>query len=437
MAAGGKPAKSVGVFCKPKDIKTGNNLIICLVCRVKMVENYPVVELFLRPRLVIMNNLFVNVIATTPMTGTFSKEYNDDTEKGTTLHLLHLFQTIEIYHRGSSVAFAFKCADNIVGGNRTGWNKLGWIVIPIKLNSRLKAPIRCQFPFLNAVGEESKFAGGAEFFLSEKNGAQKEEMLVIRDCRIISITSSNFGVGHTGDILFESCDMSEQFAASNVSERRELQHFTFSSFSSTLHKRRIRLLPKSDSLLRLIYLSMDEGVDFKRSQPFCIDGIAFCEGGVESTPICLEDSSESGYYAYRKLSSLNQSEVHIIPEFVLFKGGEHGNVFDEGRGTSLIHRDFLHYRIQWSRLEVTFVDTSKCDGNAHEDSTEGPNFVPDSNDSYRRVAYFILDRFTLDYQKLYKTDAKVDPTRSQCSAILNHVEVIDCTGSTERLCISS
>jgi hypothetical protein len=76
-------------------------------------------------------------------------------------------------------------------------------------------------------------------------------MLVIGDCRTISIATSNLGVDNTGDILFESFDMSEQFVASNVSERRELKKFTFSSFSSALHKRRITLLLKSGSLLRL------------------------------------------------------------------------------------------------------------------------------------------------------------------------------------------
>ena len=63
--------------------------------------------------------------------------------------------------------------------------------------------------------------------------------------------------------------------------------------------------------------------------------------------------------------------------------------------------------------------------------------VPRSNDSYRRVAHFILDRFTLGYQKLCNTDAKVDPTRSQFSSIINHVQVIDCSGSTEKVYISS
>jgi hypothetical protein len=97
-----------------------------------------------------MSNLFVNVIATTTMIWTFSKEYNEDTEKG-----LDPFQTIEIcYHGGSSVEFALKCADNIVGGNRTGWNKSGWIDIPIKLNSRLKAPMMPIF-FLERSGVKS------------------------------------------------------------------------------------------------------------------------------------------------------------------------------------------------------------------------------------------------------------------------------------------
>ncbi len=44
------------------------------------------------------------------MTETFSKEYNEDMEKG-----LDPFQMIEIcYHGGSSVEFALKCADNLL-----------------------------------------------------------------------------------------------------------------------------------------------------------------------------------------------------------------------------------------------------------------------------------------------------------------------------------
>ena len=44
MAGGRKPAKTVEVFCKPKDGKTGDNLVICLVCKVTLVDNHPLVE---------------------------------------------------------------------------------------------------------------------------------------------------------------------------------------------------------------------------------------------------------------------------------------------------------------------------------------------------------------------------------------------------------
>ncbi len=530
LARGKTTAKTVEVLCTPKDGKAGNNLVVTLVCQVTLVDNYPLVQLFLRPRLVLRNNLFVSIIATTPMSGTYSANFQPNKEQGTIIHHLSPFDAIEIFHGGSSVAFAFKCAENPIGGNKTGWNKLGWIDIPIKLNSRLKGPIKSLFPFLNALGKESKFAGGVEFFLAEENDlSQENESSSVSKGRTLSIATSNLGVDHTGDILFESWDMNEQFASSNISERRELQNFTFSSFSSALHKRRITLLPQSDSQLRIIHISIDKDDSFQRSEPFCIDDVPFCEGGVESTALYWDNSRESGYYAYRKLSSLNQSELHIIPEFVVFNGGtsnvrvtvqrlsdvligegkmaivkrpreksalvisvtydgkncasspiqvdeiglkvvmvrscssgspvgslaiqtvlgakdsrfviklgdlKHGNIIDGDKRKSLIDRDFLHYRIRWSRLEVTFLDTSARNLD-ESNSLSAESLIPDSADSYRKVAHFVLDRFTLDYQKLFKIDAKVDATRSQFSAIIHNIYVADCTSSPEKPFISS
>ena len=535
MASGKKPAKTIEVFCKPDGGKTGENLVISLVCKVTLVGNHPYVDLYLRPRLVIKNNLFVRAIATTPMSGTFSKSCRRNKEKGTDTHTLSPFDVIEIFHGGPSVAFAYKCADNPIGGNRTGWNKLGWIDIPIKLGSRLEGPIHSTFPFLNTLGKVSKYAGGLGFFLQEEEedmdgtNTLKIEDVRVRPARTISISIRNLGVDHTGDILFESWDMNQQFAAGNVSERRELQNFTFSAFSSSLHKRRITILPKEDSLLRIMHLSMESADQFQRSEPFCVDDIAFCDGGIESTPIYWEDAGQSGYYVYRKLSSYNQSEVHVIPEFVLYNGGnsqvrvtvqrlsdilvdegkmavvkrpgennplllsvmfddhncasapiqvdeiglkvvlirscksgspvgslpiqtvlgskdsrfviklgclKHGNIFEDSKGRSLIHKDYLHYRIRWSQLEVTFLDTSKKNDAPIKESNS-KSLVPQSSDSYRRVAHFVLDRFTLDYQKMFKVDAKADATRSQFSAIIHNIYVADCTVSPEKAFIAS
>jgi hypothetical protein len=55
-------------------------------------------------------------------------------------------------------------------------------------------------------------------------------------------------------------------------------------------------------------------------QPFRIDDVAIGEGGVDSTPIIWENKEPSGYFAYRKLVNEHQSEVHFVPEFIIFNG---------------------------------------------------------------------------------------------------------------------
>jgi vacuolar protein sorting-associated protein 13A/C len=64
----------------------------------------------------------------------------------------------------------------------------------------------------------------------------------------------------------------------------------------------------------------DEGL--KRSQPFRVDDVSICDGGVESTSLLWEDGAASGFYAYRNLVSSYQSEVHVIPEYVIFNGSK-------------------------------------------------------------------------------------------------------------------
>ena len=542
MASGAKPVKTVEVVCSPKDNEDGDNLTICLVFKVTLVDDYPLVEIFLRPRLVVRNNLFVNILASTPMSRTFSKECSSNKEQGTDTHALSPFDTIEVFHAGSSVAFAYKCGDNPIGGNRTGWNKFGWIDMPLTLKSRLQENIRSSFPFLTSAGEESKFAGGCDFFLTEEgyiaedkskptdggtvDNTSRAASLSVDNARTISLSVDNLGVDHTGDILFESWDMNQQFAArGSISEQTGRQNFTFSSFASSFHKRRITILPKAENFLRIIHLSMD-GVDgFRRSKPFRIADVAFCEGGVESSPIYWEDSKESGYYAYRKISSCNQSELHIIPEFVIFNGGsskvrvtvqrcsdividagkmaiakrpskdgglvisvmfdghkcastpvqvdqiglkvvmvrsfqsgspvgslaiqtvlgakdsrlviklgdlKHGNIIEDNTETSLFHRDYLHCRIRWSQLEATLLDTS-----TKNDYPENTGSTLQTDASYRKVARFVLHRFTLDYQKLFKDDARVDAARTQFSAIIHNINVADCTTVPETSFLAS
>jgi len=50
------------------------------------------------------------------------------------------------------------------------------------------------------------------------------------------------------------------------------------------------------------------------------DQLAFGEGGADTTSILWEDRRPSGYYAYRTIINEHQSEIHVVPEFIVFNG---------------------------------------------------------------------------------------------------------------------
>ncbi len=332
MALGSKPIKTVDIVCR-SDNDISDAVTLSLSCRVMIVDGHPLVEMFLRPRLILTNNTFVSMKAKTPMNNTYSKdcEIGDD---NTFTHSLGLFDTVECYHAGESVAFSFKCADNPIGGNKTGWNKHGWIDIPLGPKTRLSETIRSSFPFSKTSGVDPRLVGGCDFMLHEEerstsvNGPSSDDdsvpenlMQEIPSARTIVLAVDNIGVDHTGDVLFESWNTAQNLAIGDFSKKVG-DDFVFSSFSSAHHKRRVSLLPRSENYVRLLHLSMDGVEGVRRTLPFCIEDVPFCDGGVESSPIYWEDETESGYYTYRKFSSLNQSELHIIPEFVIFNGGD-------------------------------------------------------------------------------------------------------------------
>lgn len=51
-----------------------------------------------------------------------------------------------------------------------------------------------------------------------------------------------------------------------------------------------------------------------------IEDLPIGEGGAATVPVFWEDSTPSGLYAYRSLVNSYQSEVHVIPEFIVFNG---------------------------------------------------------------------------------------------------------------------
>lgn len=53
-----------------------------------------------------------------------------------------------------------------------------------------------------------------------------------------------------------------------------------------------------------------------------IEHLPIGDGGAATVPIVWENQMQTGLYAYRRLVNEHQSEIHVIPEFIVFNGSE-------------------------------------------------------------------------------------------------------------------
>lgn len=278
---------------------------------------------------------------------------------GQTMHFLEPFESIKILTPGPSIAIAAICADQPTGGRRTGWMDGGWVDLPLGRNVRSE-PNLCMFPFVKRDGEPPSVARGSEFLIlegfdlprgrdtdqteegtgavaettSQERGAVRPGGRVVEAERAddpsthvkqFSIVVQNYAIDHTRDVLFEQIAKSSPTSptrassvTSGCSQRRSfhpshLATIPFSAFSSSYHRKRITLLPASNIPMRILKLTMEGEEGTKKSAPFILDEIPLSEGGIESRVISWADDKRSSYYAYRRLSSVNQYELHVIP----------------------------------------------------------------------------------------------------------------------------
>jgi hypothetical protein len=133
----------------------------------------------------------------------------------------------------------------------------------------------------------------------------------------------NYAVDHTGNLLFEEVpDVTEPTKQRRPSTRMSPP---FSAFSSAKLRRRVSLLPTSSKYIRLVELTMDGEDGMKRSMPFRVDDVSMtC--GIDSMPILWTNHAPSGYFAYRNLTA-EGAEIHVVPEFVLFNGSHHHQIW--------------------------------------------------------------------------------------------------------------
>ncbi len=540
IARNKSPSKIVGVVCYNErkesfsSMSGGDEMMINIACTVSIVDGLPDVALYIQPRLVLQNMMSINIFARTSSSYVYKNGSTAqlDSSNKCTIQRMEPFETVEVYSSLKSLRFSFKCADIPVGDVKTGWNKPRLNEFSLSASSKLEEKTECYFPLVDENGNFSRIDGGSCFFISETiDDCVDEEnhhtAPALPPLRKITINTENLGIDHTGDFLFESCTPNSH-------------PFTLSTFSR--QQRRITLLPTSNKLIRIIQLSTE-----RRSMAFNIEEIPFANGGTDSTSIKWRDGTESGFYAYKKISFVNnlnvenhmhnQLEIHVIPAIILFNGGfhtirvlyaqgksctigkgqmapvsqtwgesglsllieftdfdcatsplkisktgllvsvvnskesgnpvgsvaiqtmigrqdsryvikigpvKHGNVTSQedsnASSSSLFVNDLLRFRIRWSQMEVTFLDTSIANGNdgsevEYEISESSNRFVQKKSTSYSKVAHIILKRFTVDYQKVFKDHVestslvKRSQARSQFAVIIHSLLLTDCTES--------
>ena len=279
-----------------------------------------VIDVSLEPRSVIENKMPLAMKIRTLMPQTFStckKEMNEEHNE-TTYHVKPN-DRVEIFTPGPSIAITTRTTDNAVAGHNLGWLDGGWVDLPLMREFSLPEPIISTLPLqVNkslAAERDSPRGHGAEFFIVEgkdrlgaiadidsqkpktessdlsfkSNLAGSRKNNVIEEQLAFILTVRNYGVDHTGSILFEQGSISDGLSPPwqpNRSEDRNsrlLNEFSdvrnslkakrlrgqiplpLGAFSSPVHGRRISLLPNAQSPIRLLQMTMEGTEGFRRT----------------------------------------------------------------------------------------------------------------------------------------------------------------------------
>lgn len=573
------------VICSPSS--RGNNrsssLAANICCKVSLVDrSLPFVELFIEPRVVLQNKLPVSLVLRTPMPYTFistdsiETEHSDELENDPnyTTHRLKTLDSVEVFTPGPSIAISMRCADLPIGGTSTDWVDGNFVDIPLK--GKILEPLNCTFPFhlksldrYESSRQVSSRSSGSDFHvldaedvtpdLKETGKRNHNSSSSPEGVRTVVFIVCNYAVDHTGTLLFEKVTWrGDSSNLKSINSSSLVGSPPYSAFSSAHHRRRVSLLPSSDSFIRLVKLTMDGDEGMRRTVPFRVEDCSI-DGGIDALPILWGDTTPSGYFAYRHLTA-EGSELHVVPEFVIFNGSKHHQIcvkqlahpsfmldplkispisrdrnnsivvqfevpsingltgpvqidkvglricvakskvtgealgslavqtvtgakdsrlvikigalnFRESatnevrRSSSLFKYDFIRFRIRWSEMRVTLKDTEEEMNEKYEEnraairkylehhkvnSVELESKLAEARHDYNEqvakvdkkkefpdVAQILLNRFTVDFQRIFKEeDSKPhgmglpSSERAQFSVVVHNVRVTDCSPNT-------
>jgi len=327
----GRMKSKVEVTCRKENVKRDvHPFTLNVFFTMKLVAGeHVVVDISLEPRAMIENMMPLPIKIRTPMPQTFStcqKEVSNEDKE--TTYFVNPDERVEVFTPGPSIAITTRMRDNPIAGHDLGWLDGGWVDLPLIKEFRLQDAISGTFPLEveNSAGTDRLATiqePGAEFFIVEG----KERLLTIADISaqnpkdvpsstphqlnpkgaklddsdplLFILTVCNYGVDHTGNILFEQVSRNERtssWRSESSSQLRESQRYGRNSslldrnseslhssgnqsfgtlrgpaplpigaFLSPIHKRRVSLLPNAQYAIRLLQMTIEGTDGFRRT----------------------------------------------------------------------------------------------------------------------------------------------------------------------------
>lgn len=327
---GGLITSKLVVNCRSKD-QLGADVPLALQVVLKMylaVDEQVYVDVFLEPRAVIENRIPLPMKVRTPMPQTFSTGQKVEGELHEVMYSLDQDGRVEVFTPGPSIAISVGTRDKPIAGTELGWLNGGWVDLPLVAEFSLIEPIAGVLPFETSrmMGvNDTERAEGAEVFIVEGyqalgnlveivssaqpgQGADKTFADTFREGTkdegplSFFLTVCNYGVDHTGDLLFEKASLNlgssvrmtslrqsddglrdsifgntpkssflEEFTETLVSDssrkresKRSIPH-PFGAFSSSRLRRRISLLANAQTPIRLLQMTIDADEGLRRT----------------------------------------------------------------------------------------------------------------------------------------------------------------------------
>ena len=321
-------------------LPTSTDMTIHAAISIRMVEDHPLIDISLQPRLILQNNLPLPVMVRTPDAYTLSpcktQKLIDEEFEGQTLHFLNPHDAIEIFNSRDFVRISTKFVEADDDSNLSSYNWMKGEFIDLFLGERkflhnMEDDMVCLFP----TGNKEEIGDSAGFVIVENLenfGSIDTTSAMNIDVSSISLAVPKFAPSLSMAAQCIIIDHMERFLIETVQfqTERDTMHDSKHSLSSkpqfsaldiftSQEYPRFMLVPDTSSHVRICTDESTSETKKVYSNPFKIDGIDIGIGGFESSQLFWEDLANSGYYIYRKVVDMGVlvTELHIIPEYMI------------------------------------------------------------------------------------------------------------------------